>query len=84
MKGAQQNGKNVQAKFVCLFVSSPFSHRKREFQDTSTLDLSLGLSTCYSKKRNGQVHSTFSSVMDEVANVCQEHCQAVSSCYPEF
>ena len=77
-------GRMFRPSLLVCFVSSPFSHRKREFQDTSTLDLSLGLSTCYSKKRNGQVHSTFSSVMDEVANVCQEHCQTVSSCYPEF
>lgn len=72
--------------FVLLFFffSSPFSHRKREFQDTSTLDLSLGLCTCCSKKRNGQVHATSSSVTTEVAKVCQEHCQAVSSCSLEF
>lgn len=77
-------GPSLFVLLLFFFFSSPFSHRKREFQDTSTLDLSLGLCTCCSKKRNGQVHATSSSVTTEVAKVCQEHCQAVSSCSLEF
>ena len=79
-----ESGRMFRPSLFFFFFFIPLLAIGREFQDTSTLDLSLGLCSCYSKKRNGQVHATPSSVMTEVATVCQEHCQAVSSCSLEF